>query len=86
LDAQRLDGTAIVYDALAALWPGRFGPDPLPEDASLGEGGLGLDSIELVELLLECAERAGRPASEDLDLLDAGPITLGQLIDHLNRA
>ncbi|MEA2449285.1 MAG: hypothetical protein QOG63_1217 [Thermoleophilaceae bacterium] len=75
-----------MHAVLRRLWPGRFGSEPLPEHASLGEGGLQLDSIEVVELLLECEERAGRPTSGTVELLEAGPITLGQLIDHLNGA
>jgi hypothetical protein len=86
LNADGPDGTAIVHDVLDALWPGRFVAEPLSEHASLGEGGLGLDSIERVELVIECEERAGLPTSEAVGLLEGGPVTLGRLIDHLNGA
>jgi acyl carrier protein len=73
----------IVAAALGALWPGRFDHDPLPEAASLGEGGLELDSIEIAELVLECEERLGLPGSRAQQLLEAGPLTVGDLIDYL---
>ena len=72
----------MVYEVLAAHWPGRFREDQLADHVSLGSDGLGLDSIEIVELLFECEEAIG--ASIDADaLLDAGPLTIGDLIDRL---
>ena len=80
--ADRTQTAAAVYDLLATRWPGRFGGAHLADRSSLGEDGLGLDSIEIVELLLECEERVpGAPSVEGL--LDAGPIDIGRLIDHL---
>jgi acyl carrier protein len=73
-----------VYDAIATLWPGRFDGEELAEDVSLGSAGLGLDSIEIVELLLECEERLG-DGNRAEELLEAGPIMVGSLIDHLSR-
>lgn len=72
----------LVYEILAALWPGRFRDDQLADHVSLGSDGLGLDSIEIVELLFEYEEASG--GSIDIDvLLEAGPMTVGDLIDHL---
>jgi acyl carrier protein len=74
-----------VYAVLAKRWPGRFGDTELSERSSLGGEGLGLDSIEMVELLLDCEERLG--GSRDPDgLLENGEVTIGRLIDHLARA
>ena len=84
LKAHSADGTTIVHDVLDTLWPGRFGAEALSEHDSLGEGGLELDSIERVELVLECEERAGLPTSEAVRLMEAGPVTVGRLIEHLN--
>jgi acyl carrier protein len=75
-----------VYGILVAQWPGRFRADQLADDVSLGGEGLGLDSIEIVELLLECDERlpasgASRRAEE---ILDEGPITIGRVIDRIS--
>jgi acyl carrier protein len=53
----------------------------LTDDLPLGPGGLGLDSIALVELLLDCEARfGGHPA--DL-LLAATPLTVGRLLGYL---
>lgn len=74
--------SAVVHQALLAEWPGRFAPAHLQEHVELGKSGLELDSIEIVELVLTCEERWGtRVATEQL--LDAGPISIGRLIDHL---
>ena len=56
----------------------------LPDDLRLGPGGLGLDSIALVELLLDCEQRFGipRPAG----LLEGEPLTVGRLVDHVRTA
>jgi acyl carrier protein len=45
----------------------------------LGADGLGLDSIALVEVLLECEEAFGVAIATDL--LAASPLTVGLLID-----
>jgi len=58
----------------------RARPD-LHDDLPLGAGGLGLDSIALVELLLDCEQRLGigpHPA-----LLEGPPLTVGRLVASL---
>jgi acyl carrier protein len=55
--------------------------DELPDDLRLGPGGLGLDSISLVELLLECERRFGLQGVAEL--LEGPPLTVGILIAHL---
>jgi hypothetical protein len=52
----------------------------LPDDLRLGTGGLGLDSIAVVELLLECEQRFGIPP---MGFLDGAPLTVGRLIAGL---
>jgi acyl carrier protein len=71
-----------VRELLLERWPGRFTPAQLTDDVSLGERGLGLDSIEIVELLLDCDDRFGLAANPD-DLLDGGPITVSRLVEQL---
>ena len=57
--------------------------DNLPDDLPLGEGGLGLDSIALVELLLECEKRFRLPPP--LTLLDGPPLTVGLLAEAIQH-
>ena len=57
---------ASIRGIIATSWPHRFPPGELRDDVSLGEGGLGLDSIEIVELLLACEDHCGRPVTEEL--------------------
>lgn len=56
----------------------------LPADLRLGAGGLGLDSIALVELLLDCERRFGIP--RPVELLDGPPLTIGRLVAHIRSA
>lgn len=61
----------------------RNGAD-LPDDLRLGSGGMGLDSIAMVELLLDCQRRFGIPAP--VDLLVGTPLTVGLLVAHVRTA
>jgi acyl carrier protein len=56
----------------------------LEDDLPLGVGGLGMDSIALVELLLDCEQRLGirRP----IELLEGPPLTVGRLVAHVRAA
>jgi acyl carrier protein len=54
-------------------------PMELSADLPLGPGGLGLDSIALVELLLDGERRFGIPAMA-MGLLDGAPLTVGRLV------
>ena len=68
--------TAIVAERLpVALKPVASG-----RDQRLGADGLDLDSVTVVEILLECERQFDMafPAS----IFDAGPLTVGRLIDH----
>ena len=49
------------------------------EDVALGANGLGLDSIAIAEVLLDCERRFGGSFA---DLLDRKPLTLGALIER----
>lgn len=79
----RHDIAGAVRDAFAALWPGRFDASELAEDVSLGKDGLGLDSIDIVELALACEERVGQRGYDVDALLESRPVTIGRVIDHL---
>jgi acyl carrier protein len=56
-------------------------PAALPDDLRLGPGGLGLDSIALVELLLDCERRFG--LADVAELLAGPPLTVGLLVARL---
>jgi acyl carrier protein len=71
-----------VREILLSQWPGRFEPGQLRDDVSLGEDGLGLDSIEIVELLLACEEQLEGPVTEEL--LAEGAIDIGALVAHFS--
>jgi acyl carrier protein len=84
LSTERASAAAHVREALDFLWPERFDDATrLRDEEPLGAGGLGLDSIEIVELVLACQSRAGLDADRAEELLDSGPLTIGRLIAHL---
>jgi acyl carrier protein len=56
----------------------------LTGDLRLGAGGLGLDSIALVELLLDCERRLG--LANVAELLAGPPLTVGLLVAHARAA
>jgi len=80
--ASTMHTAAAVREVLLSHWPGRFEPERLGDDVSLGEDGLGLDSIEIVELLLACEEELGGPVTEDL--LKEGTIDIGKVVAHFS--
>jgi acyl carrier protein len=79
----RFEIAAAVRETCTDLWPGRFAADELADDVSLGKDGLGLDSIDIVELVLSCEERIGHRGYDLERLLEARPVTIGRVIDHL---
>ncbi|HTG34773.1 MAG TPA: phosphopantetheine-binding protein [Thermoanaerobaculia bacterium] len=77
---------AQIKDAVLDLLRSRAplaGNGALPDDLRLGAGGLGLDSIAMVELLLDCERRFGISAT---GLLEGPVITVGRLIAHVRDA
>ena len=76
------DRTAVarfVLEALAAVCPGAPAGDELDDATRLGSEGLGLDSVEVVEVLLACEERYGIAVD---GLLEGEPLTIGRIVDH----
>ena len=62
---------------------GRRGNGAELHDAlSLGSDGLGLDSVAMVEVLLECEERFGVTIAAEL-LERAAPLTVGTIVDRI---
>ena len=64
-------------DTLYAILRARNADATLTPDLPLGADGLGLDSIALVEVLLECEEAFGIDLATDL--LAGAPLTVGAL-------
>jgi acyl carrier protein len=56
----------------------------LADDLPLGATGLGLDSIALVEVLLECEDAFG--VSIATELLAGPNVTIGSLIERIGEA
>jgi acyl carrier protein len=58
-------------------WPGRFDTDDLADATALDSAGLGLDSVEIAEVLLACEEASGvtLPAT----VLSGGPLTVARV-------
>jgi acyl carrier protein len=70
----------LVGERVPASWRYQAIPDDLP----LGNDGIGLDSISLVELLLDCEAALSLPFPAAV--FDHGPLTLRRLIEHAQRA
>lgn len=80
--SDRAQIAAMVRGLILASWPQRFAAEQLGDGIPLGEGGLGLDSVELAELILGCEERSGRRAGEALFAADL--LTIESLADHFS--
>jgi acyl carrier protein len=70
-----------IRDILLSSWPHRFVPEQLSDETSLGQDGLGLDSIEIVEVLLACEERCGTGLTDAL--FATPPLTIRHVAEHL---
>lgn len=71
---------AVIRDILLSTWPQRFAPDELRDETPLGESGLGLDSVEMAEVLVACEERGAIRLTDDL--FELMPITISRVIEH----
>jgi acyl carrier protein len=79
----REEVAGVVLEALEAVSRRRLGPLSELDDVLLGKQGLGLDSIDVVEVLIRCEDRYGQPIGP---LLERGvPITFGSVVDHFAR-
>ncbi|HYC59816.1 MAG TPA: phosphopantetheine-binding protein [Thermoanaerobaculia bacterium] len=56
--------------------------DELSNDVTLGSDGLGLDSIAIAEVLLDCQQKFGVSVT---GLLEGEPLTLRRLVAHLQQ-
>jgi acyl carrier protein len=72
----------IVLGLLVSACP-RLSRTGLRDETRLDHAGLGLDSIEIVEVLLGCEEHYGASAES---LLEGGPLTFGRVVDHFAAA
>jgi acyl carrier protein len=77
---------AAVRDLLRARAPLAAAAIDLDGGLRLGAGGAGLDSIAIVELLLECSEHFAIPLPAELLEDAAAPLTLGRLVAAVQAA
>jgi len=76
----RAEVASTVRELLLTSWPHRFAPDQLEDHVSLGEEGLGLDSVEVAEFILACEERLG--AADTEELFELLPLTIERVVEH----
>lgn len=78
--SERIDVPAEVRRLVEQQAPA-WGSHDLDDDLAIGSGGLGLDSVGIVELLIACEKRfgIGFPA----ELLEGTPLTVGRLVEHI---
>lgn len=72
----------LVGEIIAQKWPGRFVSGQLGDDVPLARPGLGLDSLEIVELAFACEERTGVPVDDSL--FETATLTVGVLTRHFS--
>jgi acyl carrier protein len=78
------DVAAIVRDTVRVRVPDGWYGRALPDDTAVGRDGLGLDSIAIVELLLDCEAALGVPFPAAI--FETGPLTVRTLIDHARQS
>ena len=71
-----------VLDIVRARAARPLSPEELSDNVTLGSDGLGLDSIAIAEVLLDCQQRFGVRVT---DLLEGEPLTLRRLVAHLQQ-
>jgi acyl carrier protein len=72
-----------LLDLVTARVPVSWRNRSVPLDVPLGSDGIGLDSIAIVELLLDCEAVLAIPFPPEI--FDAGPLTLRRLVAHADR-
>jgi acyl carrier protein len=70
----------VIRTILLTTWPHRFTRSQLADDISLGNEGLGLESVEIVEVLLACEQQCGGRITPEL--FANLPLTVRSLADH----
>ena len=72
----------IVRDIVRARASRAVSTHELAPDVLLGSEGLGLDSISIAEVLLDCQQRFG---VNMIALLEGEPLTVGRLVAHVEE-
>lgn len=75
--------TAMLIEVVQPRATRTLSPDDIVAEIALGGDGLGLDSIAIAEVLIQCQERFG---VDMLPLLERSPLTLRLIAVHLSRA
>jgi acyl carrier protein len=84
MSASHAQVVALVREIILTSWPHRFSPEQLANNVSLGSDGLGLDSVEVAELLIACEERFDIAATSEL--FDMIPLTVDRVAGHFAAA
>jgi acyl carrier protein len=82
MTAQMENIDQIVRDIVGKRTSRAIGAEELRGEVALGSDGLGLDSIAIAEVLLDCQQHFGVNVTS---LLEQEPLTLRRLIEHLER-
>ena len=70
-----------VRNVILSTWPRRFTHEQLADDQALGAEGLGLDSVEVAELIIACEQACGREGPGEL--MTSARLTIGSVIADL---
>jgi len=70
-----------IHELIKQQLPSSLKNKDLNEELPLMQGGLGIDSIKLVDLLLSCEDIFGSPFTPDI--LEEEPLTVKKLIEYV---
>jgi acyl carrier protein len=77
------DLAAVVRRTVRQHVPSAWQTRDVPDTTPLGRDGLGLDSVGIVELLLDCEQASG--VSFPMAAFGERPLTVGILVEHVQR-
>jgi acyl carrier protein len=82
--ANRREVISMIESIIRTTWPSQFSSAELHEDTLLGDGGLELDSVDIVEILYACEDACGIEMSTDL--FEGPPLTIERVAQHFSDA
>jgi acyl carrier protein len=73
-----------IESIIRGTWPSRFSNSEIWEDVLLGEGGLSLDSVDIVEVIYACEKAFDMQVSTNL--LKGPPLTIARVAQYFADA